>query len=67
MSSYLRPLLPYGLQILTEADIAVEEEVLCTTFLTHGYAVPASQQSVAAKVSTLLGVTLNRVMALLSR
>lgn len=56
MSSAAKPFLPYGRQIITEADIAAVEAVLRSPFLTQGPAVPAFEQAVAAKVGAAHGV-----------
>ncbi len=59
MSSEPRPFLPYGRQMITEADIAAVVEVLQSPFLTQGPAVPACEQAVAAKVGARHGVAVN--------
>ena len=59
MSSEPRPLLPYGRQTITEADIAAVVEVLRSPFLTQGPTVPAFEQAVAAKVGACHGVAVN--------
>ena len=59
MSSEQRTFLPYGRQTITEADIAAVVEVLRSTFLTQGPAVPAFEQAVAAKVGARHGVAVN--------
>jgi UDP-4-amino-4,6-dideoxy-N-acetyl-beta-L-altrosamine transaminase len=59
MSSDPRPLLPYGRQTITEADIAAVEAVLRSPFLTQGPAVPAFERAVAAKVGAAHGVAVN--------
>lgn len=59
MSSEPRPFLPYGRQTITEADIAAVVEVLRSSFLTQGPAVPAFEQAVAAKVGARHGVAVN--------
>jgi UDP-4-amino-4,6-dideoxy-N-acetyl-beta-L-altrosamine transaminase len=51
--------LPYGRQMITEADIAAMEAVLRSPFLTQGPAVPAFEQAVAAKVGAAHGVAVN--------
>ena len=59
MSSEPQPVLPYGRQTITEADIAAVVEVLRSPFLTQGPAVPAFEQAVAAKVGARHGVAVN--------
>jgi len=59
MSSEQKPLIPYGRQTITEADIAAVVEVLRSPFLTQGPAVPAFEQAVAAKVGARHGVSVN--------
>ena len=59
MSSEPRPFLPYGRQMITEADIAAVVEVLQSPFLTQGPAGPAFEQAVAAKVGARHGVAVN--------
>ena len=54
-----KPVLPYGRQTITEADIAAVVEVLRSPFLTQGPAVPAFEQAVAAKVGARHGVAVN--------
>ena len=53
------PLLPYGRQTITEADIAAVEKVLRSSYLTQGPLVPAFEQAVAAKVGACYGVAVN--------
>ena len=59
MSSEPQPVLPYGRQTITEADIAAVVEVLRSNFLTQGPAVPAFEQAVAAKAGARHGVAVN--------
>ena len=59
MSSDKKSFLPYGRQIVTESDINSVLDVLRSPFLTQGPAVPAFEQSVAAKVSAKYGVAVN--------
>ena len=59
MSSEPQPFLPYGRQSISEADIAEVVEVLRSSFLTQGPAVPAFEQAVAAKVGARHGVAVN--------
>lgn len=54
-----KPVLPYGRQTITEADIATVVEVLRSPFLTQGPAVPAFEQAVVAKVGARHGVAVN--------
>jgi len=51
--------LPYGRQTVSEADIAAVVEVLRSSFLTQGPAVPAFEQAVAGKVGARHGVAVN--------
>ena len=59
MSSEPRPFIPYGRQTISEADIAAVVEVLRSSFLTQGPAVPAFEQAVAAKLGARHGVAVN--------
>ena len=59
MSSEPKPVLPYGRQTITEADIAAVVEVLRSPFITQGPTVPAFEQAVAAKVGARYGVAVN--------
>ena len=59
MSSEPKPFLPYGRQSISEADITAVVEVLRSSFLTQGPAVPAFEQAVAAKVGARHGVAVN--------
>ena len=59
MSSHSFPLIPYGRQTISEADIAAVVEVLRSPFLTQGPAVPAFEKAVAAKVGARYGVAVN--------
>lgn len=54
-----QPLLPYGRQTITEADVAAVVEVLRSPCLTQGPAVPAFEQAVAASVGAGYGVAVN--------
>jgi UDP-4-amino-4,6-dideoxy-N-acetyl-beta-L-altrosamine transaminase len=51
--------IPYGRQTISEADIAAVVEVLRSTFLTQGPAVPAFEQALAAKVGARHAVAVN--------
>ena len=59
MSSDPLPFLPYGRQIITEADFAAVQSVLRSAFLTQGPKVQAFEQAVAAKVHAQCGVAVN--------
>ncbi|MBM5802411.1 MAG: UDP-4-amino-4,6-dideoxy-N-acetyl-beta-L-altrosamine transaminase, partial [Cyanobacteria bacterium K_DeepCast_35m_m2_023] len=59
MSSVSSSFLPYGRQTVSEADIAAVVEVLRSSFLTQGPAVPAFEQAVAGKVGARHGVAVN--------
>ena len=59
MSSDPLPFLPYGRQIITEADFAAVQSVLRSAFLTQGPKVQAFEQAVAAKVHAQFGVAVN--------
>ena len=59
MSSEPKPFLPYGRQSISEADITAVVEVLRSSFLTQGPAVPAFEQAVAASVGVGYGVAVN--------
>jgi len=53
------PLIPYGRQTISEADIVAVVEVLRSPFLTQGPTVPAFEQAVAVKVGARYGVAVN--------
>ena len=59
MSSHSVPLIPYGRQTISDADIAAVVEVLRSPFLTQGPSVPAFEKAVAAKVGARYGVAVN--------
>ena len=59
MSSHSFPLIPYGRQTISEADIAAVVEVLRNPFLTQGPTVQHFEQAVAAKVGAWYGVAVN--------
>jgi len=59
MSIQPHPYIPYGLQSISEADIAAVVQVMRSPFLTQGPAVPAFEQAVAAKVGAVYGVATN--------
>ena len=59
MSSEPKPFIPYGRQTISEDDIAAVVEVLRSSFLTQGPAVPAFDKAVAAKVGARYGVAVN--------
>ncbi len=52
-------MIPYGRQIISEADIAAVERVLRSDFLTQGPAVPRFEQAVAACVNAHHAVAVN--------
>jgi len=54
-----RPFLPYGRQIISEADIVAVVEVLRSPFLTQGPAVQAFEQAVVGKTGARYGVAVN--------
>lgn len=51
--------LPYGRQIITEADIEAVTSILRSTWLTQGPTVPAFEQAVAARVGARHAVAVN--------
>ena len=53
------PLLPYGRQTITEADIAAVVAVLRSPFLTQGPAVPAFEQALARSVGARHAIAVN--------
>ena len=53
------PFLPYGRQTISEDDIAAVLEVLRSSYLTQGPAVPAFEQAVAARVGARYAVAAN--------
>ena len=53
------PLIPYGRQTISEADIAAVVEVLRSPWLTQGPAVPAFEQALAAAVEAGHAVAVN--------
>ena len=53
------PLLPYGRQTITEADIAAVVAVLRSPFLTQGPAVPAFEQALAQRVGARHAIAVN--------
>ena len=57
--STAKPVLPYGRQTITEADIAAVVAVLQSPFLTQGPAVPAFEEAVATKVGARYGIAVN--------
>ena len=50
MTSDQQVFIPYGRQIITDADIAAVVDVLRSPFLTQGPAVPAFEQVVTTRV-----------------
>jgi len=52
-------MIPYGRQDITQADIDAVTEVLRSSFLTQGPAVPAFEQAVAARVGAKYAVAVN--------
>ena len=58
-SDQLNAFVPYGRQEITEADIQSVVEVLRSSYLTQGPAVPAFEQAVAKKVGASYGVAVN--------
>lgn len=59
MSGATQPILPYGRQTISEADIAAVEEVLRGPYLTQGPVVPAFERAVADRVGARHGVAVN--------
>jgi len=59
MTSGQKPLIPYGRQTITYADIAAVTDILSSPFLTQGPSVPAFEQAVAKRVGALHGVAVN--------
>jgi UDP-4-amino-4,6-dideoxy-N-acetyl-beta-L-altrosamine transaminase len=59
MTSSSSPLIPYGRQNISEADIAAVVEVLRSPFLTQGPVVPNFENAVAAKVGARYAVAVN--------
>ncbi len=53
------PFIPYGLQTISEADIAAVETVLRGPFLTQGPAVPAFEDALATRVAARYAVAVN--------
>lgn len=53
------PLLPYGRQTITEADISAVVAVLRSPFLTQGPAVPAFEQALAQRVGARHAIAVN--------
>ena len=53
------PIIPYGRQTISEADISAVLAVLRSPFLTQGPAVPAFEQSLASRVLASHGVAVN--------
>jgi len=53
------PFLPYGRQTISEDDIAAVLDVLRSSYLTQGPAVPAFEQAVAARVGARHAVAVN--------
>jgi UDP-4-amino-4,6-dideoxy-N-acetyl-beta-L-altrosamine transaminase len=53
------PFLPYGRQTISEGDIAAVVQVLRSSYLTQGPAVPAFEQAVAARVGAMHAVAAN--------
>ena len=51
--------IPYGRQTITEADISAVVEILSSTYLTQGPAVPAFETAVASKVLAKHAVAVN--------
>lgn len=54
-----QPILPYGRQTISEADISAVLAVLRSPFLTQGPAVPAFEKSLASRVSASYAVAAN--------
>ena len=54
-----KPFLPYGRQTISEDDISAVVEVLRSTYLTQGPAVPAFERSLAARVGARHAVAVN--------
>jgi UDP-4-amino-4,6-dideoxy-N-acetyl-beta-L-altrosamine transaminase len=54
-----QPIIPYGRQTITEADIAAVIKVMRSPFLTQGPVIPAFEQAVAAQVGARHGVAVN--------
>ena len=59
MSSDPLAFIPYGRQVISEADISAVESVLRSPFLTSGPVVPAFEQAVAANVDARYSVAVN--------
>ena len=54
-----KPILPYGRQTISGADIDAVVAVLRSPFLTQGPAVPAFEQALASRVSATYGIAVN--------
>ena len=52
-------MIPYGRQIISDADLKAVEAVLHSDYLTQGPAVPAFEQAVAARVGATHAVAVN--------
>jgi UDP-4-amino-4,6-dideoxy-N-acetyl-beta-L-altrosamine transaminase len=52
-------MIPYGRQIISNADLKAVEAVLRSDYLTQGPAVPAFEQAVAARVGASHGIAVN--------
>ena len=65
MSSGLQPMIPYGRQDISEADIQAVVDVLRSDWLTQGPAVPRFEQAVAAYAGAKDAVAVNSATAAL--
>lgn len=59
MNSRTQNIIPYGRQMISEADVAAVVAVLRSPFLTQGPVLPAFEQAVATKVAARHGVAMN--------